>query len=507
MSLTTSQTLEAIQSIEVISGHPRVALRLIELSRTPDVEVADYAALIETDVSLSGRLLGLVNSACYAPGDEILTVERALCTLGLRQTRVIALSHCVASLHQALAIQGENARSLWTTSMTKGIASRKVAERLGLEDLDAAFTAGLLQDMGLALLHSLDPQAMVELHARIDSCLERTLQAETEHFGLNHCEVGLRMADKLDLPDFYRRAIGTHHDCPDDLLRQAQGLELAVGVAGLLPHQHGNWSGRSMDDLASIVEERLPGWDSLEEFLIEVQDELADLDRKMGTNSTEVPDLLEGLIYASQVHAQESMQTVANNIWLREDSSSLNERLHNAKRAHKEAEQRADRDPLTQLFNRHGWDRRARVTLIQAGDDESSLGVAFFDLDHFKELNDDLGHAAGDSFLQEVGRRMTEAVREDDLICRWGGDEFVVLFVGADAADCLEAARRVKDHVQARPVVIDGRGVRVSISAGFVSVDASEKDLSLPELLQVADEQLYKAKSFRRGTFRSTEVD
>jgi len=507
MSLTASQTLEAVQSIEVISGHPRVALELIELSRTPNVEVADYAALIGTDVSLSGRILGLVNSACYAPEDEIMTVERALCTLGLRQARVIALSHCVASLHQALAIQGESARSLWAMSMTKGIAARKVAEQLGLEELDAAFTAGLLQDMGLALLHSLDPQAMIEIHARIDSCLERTLQAEVEHFGLNHSEVGQRMADKLNLPDFYRRAIESHHGCPDDLLRRAEGLELAVGVAGLLPHRHDNWSGRSMDYLASIVEERLPGHDSLEEFLVEVQDELADLDRQLGTSSTEVPDLLDGLIYASQVHAQESLQTVANNIWLREDSSSLNERLHNAKRAHEEAEQRADRDPLTQLFNRHGWDRRARVTLRQAGDDESSLGVAFFDLDHFKELNDDLGHAAGDTFLQEVGRRMTEAVREDDLICRWGGDEFVVLFVGADATDCLEAARRVKEHVQARPVVIGGQGLRVSITAGFVSVEAGEKGLSLSELLQVADEQLYKAKSIRRGTFSSTEVD
>lgn len=508
MSFTESETLAAIRAVEVISGHPRVALKLIELSRDPEVEVEDYAHLIETDAGLSGRLLGLVNSACCAPKERVLTVSRALCTLGLRQVRVIALSHCVASLHQALAIEGEDARTLWAASMSKAIAARKVAECLGLEDTDAAFTAGLMQDIGLALLHSMDSIALLEIHEQIDWSLERMLEAEVEHFGLDHCSVGRRIADRLDLPVVYRVAIERHHASPEGILRQAQGLDLAVGVAGFLPHDAANWTGRDLVFLSSVVEERLSSWPDMGAFLTEVQQELNEIDRQLGTNSTETPDLLTGLIYASQENARESIKTVANNIWLREDSSTLHERLHNAKRAHQEAEQRADRDPLTQLFNRHGWDRRARLTLSRAGATEGTLGVAFFDLDHFKELNDELGHAAGDSFLREVSLRMTEAVREDDLVCRWGGDEFVILFSGVSASDCLEAARRVKQHVQSAPVEIAGRSVPVSVTAGFVSVDkADSDDMNLGDLLQIADEQLYKAKTAQRGTLSSTRVN
>jgi diguanylate cyclase (GGDEF)-like protein len=508
MSFTQSETLEAIRSIEVISGHPRVALRLIELSRKPEVEVAEYAQLIETDPGLSGRLLGLVNSACYAPAERVLTVARALPTLGMRQVRVIALSHCVASLHQALAIEDEKARSLWAASMSKAIAARKVADFLGLEDTEAAFTAGLMQDLGLALMHSMDSDALFEIHGEIDWSLERMLQAEVAHFGLDHCAVGRRIAERLDLPAVYRLAIERHHAPADETLLQAQGLDLAVCVAGFLPHDGANWTSRDLGSLASILEERLPKWPSMEAFLSEIEEELAGIDQQLGTNIAETPDLVSGLIYASQENARESMKTMANNIWLRDNSSTLNERLHDAKRAHKEAERRADRDPLTQLFNRHGWDRRARLTLSRAGATEGTLGLAFFDLDHFKELNDSLGHAAGDEILRQVSLRMTEAVREDDLICRWGGDEFVILFSDASANECLEAARRVKQHVQSVPIVIEGQRMKLSVTVGFVSIDTADSDdMNLGDLLEMADAQLYRAKSLQRGTLSSTEAD
>jgi diguanylate cyclase (GGDEF)-like protein len=506
MRYTESETLQAVRSVEVISGHPRVALKLIELARDPEVEVADYARLIESDVSLASRLLGLVNSAGYAPQARVLTVHRALCTLGLRQVRVIALSHCVASLHQALALKGEEARYLWAASMSKAIAARKVAECLGLAEVDAAFTAGLLQDLGLALMHSLDSGAMAEIHGRIDWRLDQALAAEVAHFGLDHRAVGRHLARRLDLPELFRNAIDSHHAGPEELARCTDDFELAVQVAGLLPHDARNWTSPDLALLASLIDERLPAWSDMESFLAEVQAELAEVDALLGNDSATTPDLLESLIHASQENAREALQTVANNIWLREDSTTLNERLGHAKRAHEEAEQRADRDPLTQLFNRGGWDRRARATLSQAGSTEDTLGVAFFDLDHFKELNDALGHAAGDAFLREVSQRMLESVREEDLICRWGGDEFVILFRGVSASDCLEAAGRVKQHVQGTPVIIEGRELDVSVTAGFVSVDAADSDMNLGELLQIADEQLYKAKSVQRGTLSSTRV-
>lgn len=504
MSFTQSETLRAIQALEVTSGHPRVALRLIELTRDSEVGVDEYAEWIEKDPSLTSRILSIVNSAWYAPETPILTVQRGLCTLGMSQVRTIALSHCVAGLHQAMALQEDDARQLWSASLCKGIIARRVAESLGVEDPQQAYVAGMLQDIGLALLQSLDRDAVAEIHGLPQRSQAAALEAERKHFGLDHLEAGARMARKLGLPELYQETIANHHGAietgPSDL------FTIASLVAATLPHSGDVWSHDSTTELKRLVDSHLPGWRQEEALVEEVQDEFHELDERLGSDGEDGTKLLDALIYASQENAKAASATVAQNIGLREDRSHLHRKLTVVERAHLEAEQRADRDPLTQLFNRGGWDRRARVKLSHKGGSGNTLGVAFFDLDHFKELNDQHGHAAGDALLKEIGVRMQAAIREEDLICRWGGDEFVILFCAESPANCLEAAQRVKEELQSAPVHFEGVDLQVSVTVGFVSIDAERSDLNLGDLLQIADEQLYKAKSLQRGTLSSTQV-
>ncbi len=504
MRFTEAEILESIRSLEVITGHPRLALQLINLGRTPDASPEDYSRLIEKDLSLASRLLGLVNSAVYAPGNPILTVQRGVTTLGLKSVRELALSHCVASLHRAMALGHTNSHSLWKSSLCKAIASRKIAEALNLEDSDGAFSAGLLQDLGIALLSSLDHEAVIEAWSHSDRDQQQALFYEEHHFGLHHSEVGLRIAQRLDLPAEYLEVIDHHHSQAP--LKKLAGFELAVGVSSLLPHDGKTWLDQDLQQLKSFFEERKLGWSDAEQFLVEVEQEFTRTEESLGNDSLEPPTLLEGLMYASQENARSSFSAVYQYTWLREDTNTLNDALDHAERAHSEAEQRADRDPLTQLFNRGGWDRRARMTLSQSSSLDGTVGVAFFDLDFFKELNDEFGHAAGDFFLKEVSSRMMESVRNDDLVCRWGGDEFVILFSGSNPTDCLEAARRVKSHVQRTPIRFDGKDMKVSATVGFVSISADAEEMNLGDLLQIADEQLYKAKATRRGTMSFTRV-
>lgn len=150
-------------------------------------------------------------------------------------------------------------------------------------------------------------------------------------------------------------------------------------------------------------------------------------------------------------------------------------------------------DPLTGLANRRGFQRRFERELLRARRDGESLALVLIDCDRFKQLNDAHGHAAGDWALELLARTLRAAVRSDDVVGRWGGDEFVVLLRQADEAD----VRRVATRVNA--ALADERGkVRFTVSFGCVTRAAHEaKSVRLSSLLSAADGALYQAK--RRG--------
>ena len=150
----------------------------------------------------------------------------------------------------------------------------------------------------------------------------------------------------------------------------------------------------------------------------------------------------------------------------------------------------AAQDPLTQLANR----RR----LQQYGDDVLSAvpangisALLLIDLNHFKEVNDTLGHAAGDRVLVAVARRLAETVQERDLVARLGGDEFAVLFVGLSAPAVAEARARAVLDALAAPIDLDGMRISVEASGGVATALSSG---GVGELLRRADVAMYQAK-------------
>jgi diguanylate cyclase (GGDEF)-like protein/PAS domain S-box-containing protein len=155
----------------------------------------------------------------------------------------------------------------------------------------------------------------------------------------------------------------------------------------------------------------------------------------------------------------------------------------------------AERDPLTGLFNRAGFEQRVERK-VAAGEGES-LALLFIDLDHFKPVNDRLGHLAGDRLLQGFAMRLGEAVRGSDVVARLGGDEFAVLLAGVrDEA----TARAVADKVLAaanRPFDLEGNTVKIGASVGVAF--SARSDANWRELLARADALLYQAKAAGRG--------
>jgi diguanylate cyclase (GGDEF)-like protein len=174
--------------------------------------------------------------------------------------------------------------------------------------------------------------------------------------------------------------------------------------------------------------------------------------------------------------------------------------------AHEALEYLAAHDPLTGLPNRREAIDRITGALARAQRSGAVTGLLFIDLDGFKQVNDTLGHAAGDELLAHVAHRMKDQVRAGDVVARLGGDEFVVLLEPLDQqASAIEVANRLIDTI-AQPITLTGgRQVRVGASIGVaVNQDAvTEADI----LMQEADIAVYRAKHAGRGRVEIFDSD
>lgn len=172
------------------------------------------------------------------------------------------------------------------------------------------------------------------------------------------------------------------------------------------------------------------------------------------------------------------------------DFKNANEKLQ---RAHEKLEELAHIDPLTTALNRHafhGFLKRSGADKVLAGG-----AIGFFDVDDLKCINDVHGHAVGDIAIRAVVRAIRELVRADDLIFRWGGDEFFVLMIGLDAAAATERMERIESMLSA--IRVDGvrQPLTIGVSFAFADfLDITQIDAAIKD----ADAKMYHQKQLRK---------
>jgi len=160
----------------------------------------------------------------------------------------------------------------------------------------------------------------------------------------------------------------------------------------------------------------------------------------------------------------------------------------------------AQYDSLTDLPNRLLLQDRAQQAIAHAVRDRRSLALMYIDLDGFKQVNDTLGHDAGDELLRQVAQRFTAAVRQSDTVCRQGGDEFVVLLPALDQAEQACVVARKLMAAMAEPFDLQGHSRRIGLSGGIALYPQDGKDFEA--LARSADAAMYAAKRSGRAHFR-----
>ncbi|WP_426102085.1 GGDEF domain-containing protein [Massilia sp. TSP1-1-2] len=159
---------------------------------------------------------------------------------------------------------------------------------------------------------------------------------------------------------------------------------------------------------------------------------------------------------------------------------------------------RATRDALTDIYSRGAIIDLLHKEVARQGRSQHAVSIIFCDLDHFKDVNDTLGPLAGDEVLREVTRRMGAGLRPYDALGRYGGEEMLCVLPDCDLAGALEVAERMRAAVAATPVSTQAGAVPITVSIGVATMSRDEVS-SLTELLQRADNALYRAKQNGRN--------
>ncbi|MFC0338540.1 diguanylate cyclase (GGDEF) domain-containing protein [Kushneria avicenniae] len=160
-------------------------------------------------------------------------------------------------------------------------------------------------------------------------------------------------------------------------------------------------------------------------------------------------------------------------------------------RANLKLRHQADTDPLTGLFNRRGFQRLLHES-GRSGNKRRTTSIVIGDLDHFKTVNDTLGHEAGDAVLTTFAGCLTSILRKNDMAVRWGGEEFLMVLADTDLAEAGVFAERLREMTESHAFQVCGERLSMTISIGIAEMDSAGE--SIDDTIQRADRALYCAK-------------
>ncbi|GAB3184289.1 sensor domain-containing diguanylate cyclase [Hydrogenophaga aquatica] len=182
---------------------------------------------------------------------------------------------------------------------------------------------------------------------------------------------------------------------------------------------------------------------------------------------------------------------------LRSKEQALQRQLDANRVLQQQLQEQANRDPLTGLFNRRYLDATMERELARCQRESQPLSLLVMDIDHFKRINDEHGHPAGDEVLRQVAQLLAGRARNSDVVCRYGGEEYLVLLPNMTAHTALVRAEEYRSQLQAMGIPFEDKTLRTTLSIGMASFPKHGR--TVHELIRLADAALYQAKQAGRN--------
>lgn len=172
----------------------------------------------------------------------------------------------------------------------------------------------------------------------------------------------------------------------------------------------------------------------------------------------------------------------------------------------KELNNMANYDELTQIYNRRRLMEEAEKELTNAKIDKSNISLLMIDIDHFKKINDKYGHLAGDEVIKMVARVCETKMRINDIIGRYGGEEFIIILPNTDKENAVNIAENIREHIQAFTTDFKEEKINVTVSIGVACAIIKDNSIDIEQMIHEADTNLYYAKNHGRNQIRACEL-
>ncbi|MBP7738501.1 MAG: diguanylate cyclase [Spirochaetes bacterium] len=213
-------------------------------------------------------------------------------------------------------------------------------------------------------------------------------------------------------------------------------------------------------------------------------------------------DYIQKPFYPQELHAR-----VRTHIELKkaqeqliEDAAMLEELNRKLASALDKMEIMARMDPLTGLANRRFLLERLEQETARSRRTGRPLSIAMVDVDNFKIINDSHGHECGDLILKQVARTMKDSIRKEDMVARWGGEEFLLLFVETPLGDARQTAERIRHNIASVAVDCGGIPVSITVTIGVAAYDSAQ---SIDANIRKADDAMYRGKRLKKNCVES----
>jgi two-component system cell cycle response regulator len=421
MNLTINQWIERGKDLPVLSGS---IANILSLTDGQESNVSEIADIIKRDISLSAAILRITNSAAFGLLRKVTTINQAVMFLGFKSIRNIALGVGVFNLFPPQ--EKDFLSKMWQRSLVTGLAARELCVLIGNKRKEDAFTIGLLHDIGLVAIYGYDKIKASTLLKEIEDNGRMKLLDEKNYLGLDHIEVGRLLAEKWKLPEEIIRVMTHHHEEPlENILDQdnngnhSQIIYLASLAGDIF------YLGKKTESIKKFTDgcDRLLGIspDDADHLLQNIHPLLMEVaayfDIAIGSGKT-----YEEIL--SMVNEEIENITISNEAIKHHLTQAFNRERAMAEKleeANRNLQILASKDPLTGLYNRQFLNELLEKEWSRSQRYGYALSIIMADIDNFKKVNDDYGHQAGDTALKKIAGILSENLRKNDYLARYGG--------------------------------------------------------------------------------------
>ncbi len=464
--------------LESLPSPPGIAVRLLELFQAEEVDKDELAMVIGADLALTAKIIRYCNSPMFGRATQINSLGHAIVALGLKKVRMIALSFSLVEF-KSDGDNGIDFDKFWNRSLATAVSTQVVCDAAG-ENGEMGFLTGLILNVGEILMR-LNLGELSELEVCSDLSVENIVRVEQEHYGINRFEIGCTLLESWSFPESIVNIIRSF------LLDEKQPelnrcIDLGSQIAGMFFADEVDLE--AIDRIQGFANEQISNEFDINEAFDSANEKWIEFSKLLEFESSS-PNCLRVLEQkARDKIVALSLAQVDEHQMIQRENETLSWKVHT--------------DELTGLQNRRSFEHFLDIEFERALRG-NNLTIAMIDIDRFKSVNDTYGHLVGDEALKHVSAVLDDNVRKSDILCRYGGEEFVVLMSGCKVSNALVVCERIRQMVESSEFLSEGKRLPMTVSIGIAAFELQDSITDRKQLLEIADQNLYQAKENGRN--------